>query len=184
MEDPYRAFSGSARDKLLAASLISTIGLSFVLQALDQSLRTPAAPTGILSFEFAGSLLLAGNMLASWGPEARVDAALSLGIDYVYLFSYPLCLSLACARVASGVSIRFPSLAAVGVYLAWLMFVAGALDAVENLALIQLLRGSDWEAWPRVAMMCAFPKFALVATGLIYIPTAAFTPMILRKPPA
>ena len=181
MKNPYRALSISSHDKALAASVVVTVLLSVVLMGLDQALRTAAAPTGIVSFELAGNFVRSQNMLVSWDEAARVNAALSLGIDFLYLVSYSACLSLACVRVAIGLGAGFPNLAAVGSYLGLLIYAAGALDAVENIALIRVLQGSPWEAWPRVALLCALPKFALVATALIYVPTAGVVSLIAGR---
>jgi hypothetical protein len=62
---------------------------------------------------------------------------------------------------------RWP-LAAVGGTLAWGQWLAAALDAAENTALIILLLRATVDPWPRIAWWCAAPKFGLVAAGLLY----------------
>ncbi len=49
------------------------------------------------------------------------------------------------------------------------MLVAGALDALENLALIQILLSGASEGWARLAWACAGPKFALVLLAAAYL---------------
>ena len=52
---------------------------------LDRPLRTPAAPQGIVSYELAGTLPRAQEILASWGERGRLFAGVGLGLDYLYL---------------------------------------------------------------------------------------------------
>jgi hypothetical protein len=69
--------------------------MSAVFRVLDVPLRTDAAPDGIVSFELAGTIGRAGEILASWGTlselgglsifqPARTDLAFSLGLDYLF----------------------------------------------------------------------------------------------------
>ena len=83
-------------------------------------------------------------------------------------FALLLC-ALGCAVVARGLSWRSARAAALGVGLAWALFAAALLDAVENYALIQLLLGASSEHWAPLAGWCALPKFAIVAAGLVYL---------------
>jgi hypothetical protein len=55
--------------------LVFALLLMAVQQVLGKPLITPAAPSGIVSFELAGSLPNAREMLESWGPTGRVYAA-------------------------------------------------------------------------------------------------------------
>ena len=72
-----------------------------------------------------------------------------------------------------------------GITAGYEILVAGgsALDAVENLALIQLLRGSTWEPWPALARACAIPKFAIVAAGLLYVAVGSLALLRARRRP-
>jgi hypothetical protein len=60
-------------------------------------------------------------------------------------------------------------LAAIGLPLAWLQWFAGLLDAVENIALLNVLDGPVEQPWPRLAQLCALAKFALILLGLLYM---------------
>jgi hypothetical protein len=46
---------------------------------------------------------------------------------------------------------------------------AGLLDAIENVALLRMLHGGVAQPWPRIARLCAIPKFAIVALGMLYV---------------
>lgn len=123
---------------------------------------------GIVAFELAGSLARADAILAAWGQEGRLRAAVLQGLDYLFLTLYPLAIGLGSVLVAS----RFApgSLAhAAGIVLAWAQFAAALLDAVENYALIRLLFGDRRTHWPPLARWCALVKFALVIAGILYV---------------
>lgn len=108
-------------------------------------------------------------MLASWNHSAQLHAAFSLGLDYVYMPLYAATVALACVR-AAGSALRTPqAVAGLGILLAWGLGLAALLDAVENVALWQVLQGSSASLWPGLARWCAIVKFVLVGAGLLYV---------------
>jgi len=149
--------------------IIAAIVLSAILQVVGRPLQTAAAPAGIISFEFAGTLENAQHMLASWDQNQQVRAGLSLGLDYLFLLLYSTAIALATFRVARAWRSRQPLLATAGVWLGWGQWLAAALDAVENVALIFLLLGSQGRVWAPLAWGCAAVKFAIVGVGLLYV---------------
>jgi hypothetical protein len=74
----------NARKPLFFLFLGLTAAFFAVFQVLDQPMRTPAAPAGIVSFELAGNTDKAGAMLASWNAGARLNAAFGLGFDFLF----------------------------------------------------------------------------------------------------
>jgi len=167
-------FSARARRGGLLALAPLAFAMMFVLSSLDANLRTPASPHGIVSFEFAGDRASADRMLEAWGSQGRRAAARSLRLDFVFLAAYAPGLALLCAAVADRARAVRSGWAAPGALLAWGQLAAGGLDALENLALLRVLGGSSDDAWPALAAACAWPKFALVAAGLVYLATSAF----------
>jgi hypothetical protein len=167
--DPFQWLSDSVRPRALVCFLVLAVILLFAMYVLDQSLLTTAAPRGILSLEFAKRFSQTQRIIASWQPDARTYAALSLGIDYLFLIVYALFISLACTQVARSFRRRGSILATAGYGLAWAQFVAAICDAVENYALIQLLLGSLYQQWPVIAWTCATAKFGIIAVGWLYI---------------
>ncbi len=161
------AVSVQKRVFFLVLGLTLMVGVS--LLALGSPLKTSAAPSGILSYEFAGTLDLAREIVDSWGTKGRVFAGLNLGLDYLFLVSYTICIGLGCVLLARSVAGRSRFLHSIGMILAWGQVGAGLLDALENYALIRVLLGSARDYWPVVARWCAIPKFLLVALGLIFI---------------
>lgn len=123
---------------------------------------------GIVAFELAGSRARADAILAAWGEEGRMRAAVLQGLDYLFLLLYPLAIGLGCVMVAHRLE-ALPVLAAAGMLLAWAQFGAALLDAVENYALIRLLFGDGGHTWAPLARRCALVKFAIVLLGIFYV---------------
>jgi hypothetical protein len=70
------------------------------MSSLDRNLTTAAAPRGIVSLELAGDLEQGNRILTAWSTEGKVYAALSLGLDYLFLIVYAAFISLACVLIA------------------------------------------------------------------------------------
>jgi hypothetical protein len=167
--DPYKWLCGIAPKPALLILFLLAVTLLTGLRSLDQSLIANAAPKGIVSFELAGNIKQVNQILEEWGPEGRVYAALSLGLDYLFLIVYALFISLACVLIARYFTLKITFLATGGFVLGWGQFFAATLDAIENLALIRLLLDSQRESWPVIARWCAIVKFGIVGAGLAYI---------------
>ena len=165
---PYQRIPPKHRSAVFLSFLALTLVLMFVLLRIDAPLQTDAAPMGIVSYELAGSVDGAQRILDSWDPTARLYAAFSLGLDYLYMPAYAIAIGLACAWAAELWSKRLGWLAVVGVGLAWGLMVAALCDAVENVALVTMLLSGVREPWPAVAFGCAALKFALIGGGLVY----------------
>ena len=56
-----------------------------------------------------------------------------------------------------------------GILLSWSQLIAGLLDGIENLALIQLLFHSQNDFYPALAKYCAITKFIIIGCGILYI---------------
>lgn len=167
--DPFCWLSHKAQKRLWFGSLvISAISLS-AIKVLDESLVNDVAPSGIISFEFARSITRSQQILSSWVAAEKIRCALSIGIDYLFLATYALFISVGCVYIANALKIRRLFLAKIGFLLAWTQFIAALLDAIENTALIQLLLGSRNEMYSWIAWGCAGFKFAFVGLGLIYM---------------
>ena len=167
--DPFRWLCDDHRKGALVLSLTLCLVLLMVMQALDGPLKTEAAPHGIISYELAKTPSAAQRILASWSQDAKIHAALSLGIDYLFLSVYAFFIGLACVQLGRRFRARLPKMEMAGFMLAWGQFPAALCDAVENLALFRLLSGSTQEMWPLTAWYCAVVKFTLVGMGWLYI---------------
>jgi len=165
---PYQSVSPKHRVAVFLSFLALTLALMIALLLIDVPLQTTAAPKGIISYELAGSITEAQRILDSWNPTARLYAAFSLGLDYLYMPAYAIAIGLACAWAAELWSKRRGWLAVVGVGLAWGLMVAALCDAVENIALVTMLLSGVREPWPALARGCAAVKFLLIGGGLAY----------------
>ncbi len=165
---PYQHIPSRRRLAVFLPLLALALVLTAILQAVDAPLKTAAAPQGIVSYELAGTTAGAERILASWNGRAREHAALSLGLDFLYMPSYAIAIGLACAWLAEALRRRARWLGALGVILAWGQIVAALLDANENVALTTMLLAAVADPWPAIAFGCATVKFLLIGAGLLY----------------
>lgn len=165
---PFARFPARARRPALFLFAAATLAIGLQLSSLDRGLRTPASPHGIISFELAATEARATRILDAWGSEGRALAARSLRLDFGFLAAYAPWLALLCAGASERLRTRRAPLAAAGVALAWGQLVAGALDGIENFALLRVLAADSPGAWPALAAACAWPKFVLVALGSLF----------------
>jgi hypothetical protein len=180
LRHPFEWLSASGQKRAFILLLVLTFAVMVSLQMLGGPLKTDVAPSGIVSFEFAGELSLAQSMVDSWGRTGQVYAGLNLGLDYLFLVAYAGAIGLGCALVARNLSERVEFLSLVGIILAWGQFGAALLDAIENYALIRILIGTQRDLYPVVARWCAVPKFLIVAAGLVYIIIGALVAMVAK----
>ncbi len=164
----YTQSSSKSFKWLLLFSGILSLLVLIVLNRVDVHLKTAAAPQGIISFELAGSSDASQQMVQSWDAPAKMYAAFSLGIDYLFMISYALFLSLLCTLLADRFS-RKRFLSNTGVLLGYGLWLAAALDAVENFALFRLLFGSTDSFYSTLASSSAEIKFLLILLSFIYL---------------
>ncbi len=168
----------SLRRSVLDGMILPLVGISLlvllILNLIGLPLVTSAAPYGIISFELARDEAQAGAILASWDQPAQLRAAFSLGLDFLFIPIYTCSLTLTCLWAARfrRERRRFPSWLVViglpGIPLAWAQMGAGLLDVAENIALVRMLLNGVSSPWPQIASICAFSKFVLLGTGILY----------------
>ena len=87
---------------------------------VDEQIKTPSAPWGIISFEFAFSPQAAQAMLSSWSPTQKLWVAFSLGLDVLLIVLYSFSVALACMYVGAGDELgAFTALGLYATNLAW-----------------------------------------------------------------
>ena len=166
---PFNNLSNSTRKRIILITFVMSAILLLAMRTLDTPLRTQTAPSGIVSFELAANYAASKQILDSWSAEAKINAALSLGLDFLFLIVYALFISLSCVQIAAALKDDHSILFRVAVVLAWAQFLAAILDAIENLALIHLLLNSSHKWLPCLARGCAIVKFSIVGAGLIFV---------------
>ena len=178
MSHPLHHLNPAAQKRTLLVLAVLTLAVLAVFRVIDRPLQTAAAPSGIVSFELAGTLAAAQAMVASWDRQAQLLAAFGLGLDYLFMPLYSTAIGLACIVAAGGPLRGRRLLAGMGWLLAWGLWLAALLDAVENTALLQVLLGSEVPAWPAIARWCASLKFLLILAGLAYALLAGVTSVV------
>ena len=137
---------------------------ALALPALDDM-----GEVGIIEFELARTSEQASEFYGELGESGRDAARESLYLDYPYLILYGLFYAAACLVVAARAAERgMERLAALGRPLALAAFVSAACDAIENVALLQVLDGHTDQPWPGIAFTFAAVKFLLIAAVVLY----------------
>ena len=184
MRHPLDALPESVRKPLFFAFFAATLIIFAIFRVLDAPLRTATAPSGIVSFELAGTPFQAQAIINSWHEIAYLVssvegepvpgfvsraysfAVFGLGIDYLFMPVYATALALGIMMAAGRHLGWFMKL---GAWLGWGAIAAALFDAVENYALIRILMLNEvWSPYPEVAFFCATVKFFLLALGIIY----------------
>jgi hypothetical protein len=168
MNHPFEQLSPAFRKGLFWIAFAASLILIAVFGVIGEPLITPAAPSGIVSFELAGSPANAQAMLDSWDENARYYAAFGLGIDYLFMVTYSTAIALGCIWAAQVLRRLNWPLIFLGSILAWGQWLAALLDGVENAALSVVLLEAPASPWPELAAWCASIKFALIFLGLVY----------------
>ncbi|GAG35055.1 unnamed protein product, partial [marine sediment metagenome] len=93
-------FSKLTYKQILIFSGILTIIIFLTLGYIDKPLVTEYAPNGIISFELAKNIDASISILSSWDLNAKINAALSLGVDFLFLIVYAIFFATACYLTA------------------------------------------------------------------------------------
>ena len=146
-------------------------------------LTTEAAPYGVVSFEFAGTVEQVEKILESWDKAAQLRAAFGLGLDFLFLVVYASTIAFGCGMAAGVLKRSEWPLSGLGNLLSWAVVLAALLDIVENIALTTVIFGSVVSPWPEIARWCAIPKFALVFIGIVYVIYGGVVALVERISP-
>jgi len=168
MRQLFELIPSNKRKRVFWFLIISTLLIMFVMNLIGAPLLTEAAPSGIISYEFAGTISKTEEILASWDQNALLHAAFSLGLDYLFMVFYASAISFVCLWTSEVVLERKWPLAFLGIPLAWGLWLAALLDAIENLGLTLNLFGPVVSPWPEIARWCATFKFIFIFLGLVY----------------
>jgi di/tricarboxylate transporter len=101
--------------------------------------------------------------------------------DNYFIPCYSTTLALACVFIADWLFSPDAWANFHGKLLAWLMWVAGILDYIENYGINKMLAGKIEDRWVHMSYYSALIKFALIAAGLTYFFTGLFVGFVRRK---
>ena len=149
---------------LMLLLIVSTLTLSY----FDKFLKTPVAPKGIVSFELGQTLPKSQAIMASWDEQAKTFAGLSLGFDFLYIPVYTGFLALLLFFSIEKLT-KNELLHKTGKTLIYLIFLAGLLDVIENIALIKLLTGEQQALLSMIAYLAASVKFLIIASVILFL---------------
>jgi hypothetical protein len=159
--------------------VVATLAIMLTLNFIDAPLRSDSAPQGIISFEFAGDVETAEEIINSWNSQAQKQAAFSIGYDYLFLITYSTTIALACIWSSKFVAQSNSRLVLAGILLAWGQWLAALFDGVENAALFISLVQRPVSPLPEIARIAASLKFVLILLGLVYVTLVFFLRFIL-----
>jgi hypothetical protein len=182
MKHPFEAIPVHRRKTVFWALLFTTLVIMLLMNIIGAPLNTSSAPAGIVSFELAGTSDRAQEIIQSWDSRAQLFAALGLGFDYVFMLAYAALISLACLIAGDALTTRRWPLAGLGVPLAWGLWLAALMDAIENLGLILILLNGAGAPWPAISRVCAIIKFALIIAGLCFALYGWVASLVQRQP--
>ncbi|HKK55637.1 hypothetical protein [Marinobacter sp.] len=154
---------GSDFPKALALGLLASLSLFIALLLINEPLQTSAAPKGIVSFQMAGTLDHASEILKSWDSSAVASARTSLWLDFAFAGAYVLTLLLLTIHLSRDRPGRRAR--AVSRWVRGLFIAAGAADVAENILLLNNLDSPN-EATSLAAALCALAKFTGLILGL------------------
>jgi hypothetical protein len=138
-------------------------------------LRSQDTPRGIVDLELAWSRSWADRIMEAWGPPLWRTAVVGLYVDFLFILIYSnvLAIAVVCSAI-SWKSTTLGWLATAGIVIAWLQWVAGGFDVVEDVLLLRMLhqrerQGRLTSSWmPRAATLSAVLKFLLIWVGVLY----------------
>src|SRR6201997_3140100 len=143
----------------LTWAVTAFVGYTSVMLTLERQMQRCGGP-GIIAFELAGNAERAQRIMTSWGDGGRRAARRSLRLDFGYMATYGALTALLVdyARRRLG----HPAAVCLGVV------PAVAADALEGVALLNMLAGNDIVVNARRARRAAIFKFVVLAGALLY----------------
>lgn len=168
LRGPFGNRSAATRRRILWIAGAAALAIWVFLFIQDSQIKDSGGP-GIVSFEVAGTQDEAEEILEDWGEEGEDDARVSILADFPYLIAYSVFLAVGCTICSERFARRgMTRLASIGPLLGWSIFIAGLLDATENVSMLRAIEGYT-ETWPAIALYAAVPKFAIAGLGLAYV---------------
>ncbi len=149
---------------MLAAFLVLFAPFAFTaFQAAGRNLKTKEAPRRAISLELAGTEQRAREVIESWERAGVKDEAYRHLIwDNLFIVFYSTLAALGCVMAARVFFRGGATVYDVALVVAWLPWLAGMFEYVENSAMHTMLGGFRGETLPRLGRQCAVVKFAMM----------------------
>ena len=152
------------------AAFVVLLGLSaFTASRAKGNLKTEAAPCRAISLELAGSGRQANAIISSWKDAGLLDEAYRhLRWDNLLIPCYATLAALACVMAARAAFRWCDPLYSVALVVAWLPWLAGLSEYLENGSMYVMLGGFSGETWPRLGWWGAAVKFVIMIPVTFY----------------
>src|ERR1051325_7695039 len=144
----------------LAAFALLTFVIGGAMKRQAESLTMPEVPRGIGDLELAGTSECAAKIINAWKPAGVRVAIVNTLLDFLFIPCYATTLALIFFWFAS-VTKHVPVLPVIFLVWAWLMWVAGILDVIENLCMLGMLTAGANAILAPIAQVCATVKFVI-----------------------
>lgn len=168
LKSPFSKLTPALEKKwtiVLILLLIANIGL---IRYFDASLINSICKNGIVSFEFAKDIESSNTIINSWNQQATKAAYSSLILDFLFLIVYSSFIGLLIHKIVKQTK-EDSFISNLGTLLIWGVFLAALFDAIENIALLNLLLGDLNQIWSSTAYYFAVLKFTLIFGCMVYI---------------
>lgn len=167
---------------LLPFFLVGTIAMMIVMAKTGAILKTPEAPMGILSLEFAYNTAKTTPIINSWASINKADVITAAKIntywDFVFLFFYAGFLFLASKKIAAKTSGGFSK---VGKFIARGALWAGFLDILENAGMLLTISNNGSDTIALLTTIISIIKWALAIIAVLYVLTGLLALAFRKK---
>lgn len=148
---------------------LGTIAMMFVMVKTGSTLKTAAAPMGILDLEFAYNTDKTTPIINSWIRTDNISAAkINTYWDFAFLFFYAGFLFLACKKIAAN---SRGSVSKAGNMIAKASILAGLLDVLENAGMLLTLNNQGSSTIAFATTFFSVIKWALAIIAVLYVLT-------------
>lgn len=160
----------SRRDRALVFALGALVVVLFVVLTVLSERARSRGGAGIISLEFVGTNARAAKFVVGWDERGRDAIEASLWLDYVFMVAYAAFFGILVSRAADRAGVRgFDDLARLGENLRWAPVAAAGFDAIENAALLLIVKGGNGGSAPAIGTAAACVKFALLFVVFGYL---------------
>lgn len=158
------------RPSFILLTLVFFILFTIVMRLQGKPLQTTVSPLGIVEMEFAYSAQKATTIKKEWssinkGNNSLLQVALyNTLIDFIYIASYGLFLIFFCLRSAKILNNKKTMSVA-----AFLAFLAGAFDVLENFGMLYTLQKHILPIITTLTCISAIIKFSFLAVVVLLL---------------
>lgn len=161
--------------KNISIAAILTVIMVIVMRWQGNALVNTISPGGIINLEFADTPQRLLELLSRWDITT---VKTNIWLDFLFIISYVLFLSVASELCAE----RWPENSIpqqAGLFFARMAYLAGMLDVIENLLMLQSIQGNYTVTSLQFTFYFAAIKFLLAGVIIVYL--IASLPFIIRK---